>query len=231
MTNRTYYTLVVSLPALPRFEEADRLPINETRLRERLQMLHPEDAKHVAQLNKAIRWANHPPGESDAEVAALYSQLLSDETHPDVRAAVEFRLELRTILVALRRRHRGEKDGPADPNWGVGRWVRHMEQNWADPDFKLAHVFPWIPQAREHLDKGEALALEKLAMGLSWDALDRSAVGKNFVLENILVFLSKWDILQRWLSYSEEPALKRFETLAAGLLADDNSKPQTASAA
>ena len=143
---------------------------------------------------------------------------------------MEFRLELRTILAALRRRQRGEKDGPADPEWGVGRWVRHIEKNWTDPDFKLAHVFPWIPKARKHLENGEALALEKLVMSLVWDSLDRSAVGKNFVLENVLIFLSKWDILRRWLSYGEDTALRRFEELTAGLLVDhDQPEPAVSS--
>ena len=88
MAARTYYTLVASLPALPRFEEADRLPINETRLTERLRMLHPDDADYVAQLSRAIRWENHPPGEGDVEVVAHYRDLLREKTHPDVRAAV-----------------------------------------------------------------------------------------------------------------------------------------------
>lgn len=220
MVRRNYYTLVASLPAMPRFEEAERLPINETRLGERLRMLHPDDARDVARLRKAIQWESHPPGESDAEVSACYREILGEDSHPEVRSAVEFRLELRTVLAALRRRQRGEKDGPSDPDWGVGRWVRHIENNWTDPDFKLAHVFPWLPKAREHLANGEALALEKLVMNLVWDALERSAVGKHFVLENILVFLSKWDILRRWLSYGEDSALRRFEELTAGLLVD-----------
>lgn len=224
MAHRTYYTLVASLPVIPYFEEAERLPINETRLRERLKMLHPDDAECVTQLGKAIRWESHPPGESDAEVAAHYRELLSEEIHADVRAAVEFRLDLRTIVAALRRRNRGETEGPADPDWGVGRWVKYIEQNWKDPNFKLDHVYPWIPEAREHLEKGEALALEKLLMRLVWEALDRSIVGKHFVLENIVVFLSKWDIVQRWISYGEEAARTRFETLAAGLLSVDQLK-------
>jgi hypothetical protein len=226
MVRRNYYTLVASLPAMPRFEEAERLPINETRLAERLRMLHPDDARDVAWLRKAIQWESHPPGESDAEVSACYREVLGEDSHPEVRSAVEFRLELRTVLAALRRRQRGEKDGPSNPDWGVGRWVRHIENHWTDPDFKLAHVFPWLPKAREHLANGEALALEKLVMNLVWDSLERSAVGKHFVLENILVFLSKWDILRRWLSYGEDAALRRFEELTAGLLVDhDQPKP------
>ena len=43
----------------------------------------------------------------------------------------------------------------------------------------------------------------------------------------VLVFLSKWDILRRWLSYGEDSALRRFEELTAGLLVD-HDQPKTA---
>jgi hypothetical protein len=127
MVRRNYYTLVASLPAMPRFEVAERLPINETRLGERLRMLHPDDARDVARLRKAIQWESHPPGESDAEVSACYRDVLGEDTHPEVRSAVEFRLELRTVLAALRRRQRGEMDGASYDVWVVGLWVRHIE--------------------------------------------------------------------------------------------------------
>lgn len=228
MARRSYYTLVASLPALPRLELAERLPINETRLKERLRMLHPEDAEQVELLSQAIRWENHPPGERDAEVAAGYRDLLGEDTHPGVRKAVEFRLDLRTVLAALRRRQRGETEGPKDAAWGVGRWVRHIESHWTDPDFRLAGVFPWIPEAREHLEDGRALELEKLVMNLVWDSLDQTAAGRHFALENVIVFLSRWDMLRRWLSYGEEAARTRFEGLATSLFADHGPQAQPA---
>ena len=44
----TYYTLIGSLPALPRrFEQAERVPISRLKLDERLKMLTPQDAEEV----------------------------------------------------------------------------------------------------------------------------------------------------------------------------------------
>ncbi len=50
MASREYYTLVASLPALPYFEKAQRLPINEVRLWQRMGMLEPDDHLIVQKL-------------------------------------------------------------------------------------------------------------------------------------------------------------------------------------
>ena len=212
-----YYALVASLPALPRIRQAERLPINEPRLEERLHMLSPEDATTVANLRQFIHWQNQTPDQTDDEIAVQYKELLAKNTHPAVRSAIEFRINLRTILAALRRRHRGETTAPDDPHWGLGPWVRHLETNWGHPDFRLADVFPWITDARQYLENDDALKLEELAMSLVWDALDRSAVGKTFELETVIAFVFKWDVLKRWLSYKEDTAREHFYDLANAL--------------
>ncbi|MEM8955747.1 MAG: DUF2764 family protein [Verrucomicrobiota bacterium] len=219
-TRHQYYGLVASLPALPRIGQTERLPINEPRLDERLRMLQPADASIVANLRHFIQWQNRNPNQTDAEIAAQYRELLEKNKHPAVRSAIEFRINLRTILAALRRRLRGENSGPSDPDWGLGPWVSHIERNWGHPDFRLGKVFPWITEARQFLENGEAFKLEELAMNLVWDALDRSSVGKYFELENVIAFVFKWDVLNRWLSYREDNARAHFDDLAATLFPD-----------
>ena len=86
-------------------------------------------------------------------------------------------MNLRTILAALRRRHRGERKRPATRVGSRPTGSAHIETNWAHPDFKLGHIFPWISPARQHLENGESAALEELPMDLVWD-LSRSAFGK-----------------------------------------------------
>ena len=55
-----YYTLMASLPALPRIDEAKSLPINEIRLRQRLTMLTKEDAVLVWETSRFLRWQRKP---------------------------------------------------------------------------------------------------------------------------------------------------------------------------
>jgi hypothetical protein len=211
--------LIASLPALPRIGEAERLPINETRLEARLRLLRPEHAEIVRKLRDFLHWQNQPPDLTDTEVAGSYAELMADNSHASVRWVIEFRMNLRTVMAALRRRRRGENEPPTGLAWGAGSWVRHIESNWSHPDFRLASVFPWLPRARELFEKGEELLME-----LIWDHLDRHAFGKPFEFEAVIAFLFKWDMLRRWLSYEEDDARKQFETIADGLLSE-NSAP------
>jgi hypothetical protein len=186
-----YYTLIASLPRLPRFDRAERLPINRERLRERLKMLEPEDAELVERAATFIRWQRQPVARTDQEMVAYYDQVAELFEESILACMFEFLINQRTIMAALRRRHRGLPAPASGEVWGGGRWVRHIEINWEDPDFKLGALYPWIPQARAHLEAGEALA------------------------EALLAYLFKWDILEQWLSYDKEEAKTRFEELVS----------------
>ncbi len=127
---------------------------------------------------------------------------------------------MRTIVAALRRRQAGEPPPKPGEPWGFGPWVRHIEQHWEHPDFKLAPVFPWITQVRLHLENQEALALERLLMNLIWQHVERVVPGGDFTLETLLAYLFKWDMVLHWLSYDAEAGRQRFEELATGVLDD-----------
>jgi hypothetical protein len=213
-----YYTLIASLPPLVRYDRAERLPINPERLQQRLRMLEPEDADVVERATAFLAWERHPAERTDSEMVASYTRLAALIDHPALTAMFEFPINQRTIMVALRRRHRGRPVPAADELWGVGPLVRHIVRNWDHPDFRLASLYPWIPEARAHVEAGEALALERLLMSVNWDWVDRLAQGNEFGFEKVLAYLFKWHILQRWLSYDSEAAKARFEELITGVI-------------
>ena len=218
MSPHRYYTLIASLPALPYFKTAERLPINRQRLDERLRMLDEKDASILAQARSVVEWGAHAADQTDAEFIRNYDAFLSSCESPSLRSVVLFRIDLRTIIAALRRRRHGEENGPATPSWGAGSWAAHIERNWRVADFKLGHRHPWIPLAHQHLENGESAALEELLMDLVWQNLSRSAFGFEFQLEAVIAFVFKWDILERWLSYNSGAARSRFSELGAELL-------------
>jgi hypothetical protein len=217
---RQYYTLISSLPALPRFERAERLPINEVRLVERLRMLDPDDRIVVERTASFLAWQRQPVERTDAEVVAFFRQMTDwTSSYPVLRQMIEYRMELRTVMAALRRRHRGlPAPAPAEA-WGVGPWVSYIERHWEEADFRLAAIFPWIPQARQHLVAGETLALERLLMGLIWDRVDLLSPDM-FAFARLLAYLFKWDILRRWLACNRETAQTRFETLVMEVIGE-----------
>ena len=214
MSRKTYYfTLISSLPHLPRFYQAERLPINRERLDERLHMLEPEDRDVVAGAEEFIEWQRQPVGRTDAEIVASFERMMKQTSQPVLSDMIDYRMNQRTIMVALRRRHRGLELPKGGEPWGVGRWVRHIEKNWDDLHFKLDLIHPWIRTARQLLEAGNVLELEKFLMERTWNYLTQVTEKYAFRFEAVLAFLFKWDILERWLGYDPEAATKNLTNL------------------
>jgi hypothetical protein len=213
---------MASLPPLPSFERAERLPINQVRLLERLNMLEPDDWVIVERTVLFLAWQRQPVERTDSEVVVFFRQIMElTASHPVLRQMIEFRMNVRTILAALRRRHRGLPAPAVDEPWGVGPWVQHVTRHWDDADFKLRMVFQWIPQARQYLEAGEeTLALERLLMRLIWEQVDFLTQNNLFGFDALLAYLFKWDIVQRWLSYNRETAQARFDALVTEVIGE-----------
>jgi len=213
MGKEPYYTLLASLPPLPRFDRAGRLPITRERMRQRFSMLTTEDAALFEHAAAFLAWQRQTATRTDEEMIASFKRMEEHIAHPALQSFFEFPIDQRTIMAALRRRHRGFPGlAPGEP-WGVGRYVRNIENNWDDPYFKLSAVYPWIARARTHLEVGETLALERLLKNVLWDYVDRSVQPYDFGFQAILTYIIKWDILNQWLSYNIEDAKVRFEEL------------------
>ncbi len=213
MSNQPYYTLLASLPPLPRFDQTDRLPITRERLNQRLQMLTGDDAQSYESAAEFLAWQRQSATRSDEEMITNFKKMEEHITVPTLQSIFEFPIDQRTIMAGLRRRFRGLPAPASGEPWGVGRYVNYIERNWDDPHFNLSSVYPWIPQARTHLEAGETLALERLLKNTLWDHVDRSVPAYDFGFSSVVVYVFKWDILDLWLSYDIEEAKLRFDEL------------------
>ena len=220
MIRREYYTLIASLPPLKKFDQAERLPINMERLRERLTILGQEDAKLVDSVASFIIWHRQPMERSDKEMLVVYKQLIESIDNPMIKEMINLRIDIRTIVVALRRRYRGLPAPKSGELWGMGRWVQHIEKYWDDQNLRLAAVYPWIPQVREYLENGNALELERLQMNQVWEGVDRLEDQNYFGIDVIFSYLFKWDMMQRWLANDVESAKIRFDELVSEVISD-----------
>jgi len=218
MFDPRYYTLVASLPALPHFKRAERLPINRQRLEERLRLLADADSSTLAHARAVVEWGAHSANRTDAEFIRRYEVARRVTSSDFLRSILLFRVSIRTILAALRRRLRGEITGPSSSPWGTGPWIAHIERNWRSADLKLEPVFPWITPARQHLENGESAALEDLLMNIVWDNLGNIPIGREFTLDAVTAFVFKWDIIERHLAYSSPAARTRFSELGSRIL-------------
>jgi hypothetical protein len=209
-----YYDLVTSLPHLPYFERAPRLPISRLRLDQRLRLLRAAHAEQLARAQPLAGWRpDRLRWKSEAEMFQGYNGLMASRLEPSLREYVAFRMDQRTLVAALRRKREGLPAPDRATPWGIGSWVRPVTMHWDDPDFGPAHAVPWLAEARDLLAVGEARGLERLLMDVAWRWLDRCAQEDMFSFEAVFCYVFKWDILQARLAWDADKAKTRFRDL------------------
>jgi len=221
MQQPCYYTLVASLPHLPRFDRAKRLPINREQLDQRLGMLSDEDAEVVRLAERFIGWQYQPVDRTDEEMVAFHQKVLAASDNPVLHEIVGFRMAIRTVLAALRRRRFGESAPAADVSWGIGALAQDIRRHWNDPWFRLESRYPWLPGMARLLEEGDSLALERWMLELSWEHLGQVVDFNDFGFDAVLGYLFRWDIVARWLSHEPKAAAERFEQLVTEAMGND----------
>lgn len=216
----SYIMLAASLPALGGFLEAQAPPINRLQIEERLTMLSPEDRAELDAVLGVLAWERIRADDEDATVLARAERVAAGLTSETLRLLVRDRLEIRTLVAALRRRHAGE-DAPApDARWGYGRFRETIRANWADPSFGVARAFPWVAPAREKLETGDTAGFERVVLQAVWDAIGRHADTHAFDLEAVAIYLLRWAVVDNWAQYDTAAATARFSRLLNEALAD-----------
>lgn len=213
MTRQPYYTLLASLPPLPRFDRAERLPISAERLQQRLRMLNSDDAEVLERAAVFLTCQKDAQRLTDSEMVDRFEKMADSMSTPRLKALFNFPMDQQTIMAALRRRQQGSKRPSDKEPWGVGQYVGHIMRNWNAPHFNLATVYPWIPKAKLHLESGEVLTLDKLLKEVLWNHLDSIVPSYDFGFPAVISYRMKWDMLDQWLGHDAEKARKRFEEL------------------
>lgn len=208
-----YVTLMASLPPLGQLFGSKQTPISRLKLEQRLKLLDAKDTELLHRISRLISWSEQPIKETDAQFVTEANQFLATVSHATLREIIRFRLDLRTIIAALRRRHRGESEPPIVQLWGVGNWVDHIERYWNEPGFRLEMIFPWVIQAYQLLNSDDSVGLERLQFELNWKMLDRLSLGHYFDFEAVIIYLMRWSLVDRWTRYDGEIAVKRFREL------------------
>ncbi|ACK67196.1 hypothetical protein PCC8801_3221 [Rippkaea orientalis PCC 8801] len=208
-----YVILMASLPPLGQLFGSKQTPISRLKLEQRLKLLDTKDTELLHRISRLISWSQQPINETDAQFVTEANQFFAEGHHTTLQEIIRFRLDLRTIIAALRRRHRGESEPPIGQLWGVGNWVDHIERYWNEPGFRLEMIFPWVIQAYQLLNNDDLVGLERLQFELNWKMLDRLSLGHYFDFEAVIIYLMRWSLVDRWTRYDGEIAVKRFQEL------------------
>jgi len=207
-----YTMLLASLPHLEPPFMAQKVPISRRQLDKRLEMLADEDREVLDRVENVVHWGRLPLSLTDTELLARAAEELKHIPNEYLRAIVQTRLELRTVVAALRRRQ-ARKIPHAGESWGWGRFVNHIQRHWNEPAFRLERVYPWIGEAQQRLHESDALGLERLLLMEAWRQLARVDYLHQFDLTAVVVYVMRWNIIERWSRYEAETALQRFNTL------------------
>lgn len=209
-----YYTLIASLPALPPHFDVERPPVSRPRLSQLLKQLTEEDAETVHQLASFFSWDRQVIDRSDEEIVRRYEELMRS-AQPLVREIVNLRINVRTIVGALRNRR-----DQLDPPKASGELVEPIRRNWNDPTFSLRHRYPWIEQFSEQMLAGEATNAERILFEFTWQVWSRAAAEYTFSFEAIELYVARWEIVDRWTSRDMDLGKERFEQLTQETLGE-----------
>ncbi|MEM9557521.1 MAG: hypothetical protein AAGC60_24895 [Acidobacteriota bacterium] len=220
MARERYYMLMASLPALePPFEE-ERPPMSRIRLEQRLQMLEPEDAEQLSALEDLMHFDRLDLEAQDQELIERSLRVMATIRSPLLRQVAEWRLGLRTVIAALRRREAGEPAPDRRRPWGFDPQRRALERGWQRRDFGMAGAFPWIEHLADLLQSGDARAVERQLLRLVWRYLSQKAWGHHFDFEAVALYVLRWNLVQRASSQNAVDAKARFDQLMAGSWGD-----------
>jgi hypothetical protein len=214
-SSNQYYTLIGSLPALPtHFADVERVPISSLRLDERLKMLRPEDTQTIENLTDFLAWDRQPLEKSDEAVCRHYEAFMAHEKNPMARNVIEQAMTIRTIVAALRRRQRG-----LEPSSSNGPWMEHIRRNWKHADFRLGQRFPWIREAEARLGEQPPSQADRALLEIVWKIAKRLSDEYQFTFEAVILYLVRWELVNRWTSRDAAKGREQFETLVRDAMA------------
>lgn len=210
-----YYMLVASLPHMPHTFELDQVPISRIRLEQRLSLLSDRDKEVVEQVQAFLLWDRQQSDRTDKDVQEEYDRLRAAITNTLVWDMITHRMDVRTIMSALRRRRLG-----MPPPEIVGQYVEPIRQNWEHPDFRLTREHPWIPRLCGYLESRDPLQVERQLLLATWNRWVELSERYFFCFEAVVLYLARWEIVDRWTRLNESLGRQRFDTLLTETLGD-----------
>jgi hypothetical protein len=223
-----WITLLASLPAHSSLLAARHTPISRLRLEKRLNMLSAPERLLVDEVESLLQWRALPMSTDNNQLVQRQRRLLDRlsgkagvDGHAGLPGGLDLvrvfdlvmdRLDVRTLVAALWSREYGSGKAP-EGNWSVSRYRPMIEHNWQDPCFRLERAQPWLPEILPFIHQRQPLALEKHLLQHGWRNLGRYEQPGDFSLLAVIVYVLKWDMVDRWTRYDAGLATRRFRSL------------------
>lgn len=216
--NCKYALLLTSMPRhAQRLFLASQTPISRMQLDRRLLLLEAKDAAELQKIEKLVHWSQFKD-KNDQEIIRNCRELMASMTDDFLKQLALWHLEIKTVLSALRLRHKGVQAPEKNSFPGFGGWLGFFEKNWHLTDFGFGYRSPWVAEAERLLSNNKAFELEKLLFDLVWQHYARIGNQHYFDFPAVVIYVLRWDLTHRWLNYHADKAMERFDGLVeAGL--------------
>ncbi|MGC3872538.1 hypothetical protein ACPF7Z_04620 [Halomonas sp. GXIMD04776] len=207
-----YIDLLSSLPALPATPFGrEPLPISSIRLEHRLEALREAHRDSLQMLVTLFDWQYMGLDISTGAYIQRYRQAAPLLAEHGVDDLVETMLEHHTLVTALRRRRRGDPAPSLGETWGFGPRLAHISTHWQVSLFGVGAVFPWLAEARDHLEQDRPRELERLLIEESWRRLARARRYDRFDFREVVIYWLRWRLIAAWQRYNAEAAQRRLQ--------------------
>ncbi len=212
MAENAYYTLLTSLPHIDSLFNSRITPISRFQLDRRLSMLPQADKDALISIENLLHWDHLDNDVEEERLIRLAEKCRQQIPGQDLRNLVDWRLDMRTVVAALRRRHQGDT-APAKPKWSYGSRYEYIRNHWNSPTLGLTGAFPWIPTVNECLRTHDHVTLEKTLLEAVWNHLNQLSTKHRFDFEAVVIYVLRWNLVSRWTSYDADKAESRFRQL------------------
>lgn len=219
MAENAYYTLLTSLPHIDSLFDSKITPISRIQLDRRLSMLSAADRETLVKVEQLMHWSHLGDDVEEESLINLAQRLIQELDSPDLKALVNWRLDMRTVVAALRRKAQGTQ-APTNSRWSFGSRYAYIRRNWSNPTLGLQHTFPWIPTVIDCLSREDYLTLEKTLLQAVWDKLNELNLKHSSDFEAVVIYLLRWNLVARWTANDGEEAIVRFKDLTELALGD-----------
>ncbi len=208
-----YAMLMASLPPHNRnLFNTKQTPISQIQLNKRLQWLEPQDADDLAKIEGLLHWSKLTEC-TDRHFIEKSNEILAGISNLFLINVIVWRLEVRTIISALRKQHQGIKVAPEKDLLGFGKWPFFIGKNWQQEDFAIGRQLPWIKKARQLIASNNSLELEKMLLEMVWLHYERQGNGHYFDFEAVIIYVLRWDVINRWSKYNKQQGKERFAAI------------------
>ena len=218
MPKRDYITLMCSLPHLGHWLASDITPLSRLQLERRLDMLCGEHRLLLRELEALVHWNHMQPAASDAAFFAASHAFVRKTQGSELADIVTWRIDLRTITVALRARKNGAGP-PSDPkHWSRSPHARQIARHWDKPYLGMERVYPWVNSLVDTYQEQKPSSVERRLLQITWDYLTSFQDRHEFDFLAVAIYVLRWHVIDRWVRYHGERGAAIFEQLVTAQL-------------